>query len=66
MLNRRTLLSITAAATLAPTLSLAKGGKMTAEDAYQAMQDGTLILIDVRRPEEWVQTGVAQGHGCWI
>jgi len=37
---------------------------MTAEDAYQAMQDGTLILIDVRRPEEWVQTGVAQG--AWL
>ncbi|MCF6301612.1 MAG: rhodanese-like domain-containing protein [Devosiaceae bacterium] len=34
---------------------------MTTQDTYQAMQGGTLVLIDVRTPEEWAQTGIAQG-----
>lgn len=34
---------------------------LTAQDTYQAMQDDSLILIDVRTPEEWVQTGIAEG-----
>lgn len=34
---------------------------ITAQDAYQAMQDDDLVLIDVRTPEEWAQTGIAEG-----
>ncbi len=34
---------------------------MTAQDTYQALQDGTLVLIDIREPDEWAQTGIAQG-----
>ncbi len=32
-----------------------------AADAYALHQDGQITLIDIRRPEEWRQTGVAQG-----
>jgi rhodanese-related sulfurtransferase len=32
-----------------------------AADAYALLQDGQITLIDIRRPEEWRQTGVAQG-----
>lgn len=37
------------------------GPTLTAPDAYARAQAGTLTLIDVRPPEEWRQTGVAQG-----
>ena len=36
-------------------------GVMTPDQAHQAAQDGEIILIDIRRPEEWLQTGVAEG-----
>lgn len=29
--------------------------------AHEAAQAGDIILIDIRRPEEWQQTGVAEG-----
>lgn len=32
-----------------------------AADAYALLQGGQITLIDIRRPEEWRQTGVAQG-----
>lgn len=34
---------------------------MTPDVAHKAAQDGKIILIDIRRPEEWRQTGVAEG-----
>jgi len=34
---------------------------LTAQDTYQGMQDDDLVLIDVRTPEEWAQTGIAEG-----
>ncbi|MEM8617694.1 MAG: rhodanese-like domain-containing protein [Pseudomonadota bacterium] len=34
--------------------------EITAEDAYTRMVDGA-VLIDVRTPREWSETGVAQG-----
>lgn len=34
---------------------------MTTQETYQAMQDETLVLIDVRTPAEWAQTGIARG-----
>ena len=35
--------------------------EISAADTYELMQQGDLTLIDIRRPEEWRQTGVAQG-----
>lgn len=37
------------------------GATLSAPDAYAQAQVGALTLIDVRRPDEWRQTGVAQG-----
>ncbi|MCT4557330.1 MAG: rhodanese-like domain-containing protein [Pelagimonas sp.] len=34
---------------------------MTPDLAHQAALAGDIILIDIRRPEEWLQTGVAEG-----
>jgi len=35
--------------------------EISAPDAHRMVQAGELKLIDIRRPEEWRQTGVAQG-----
>jgi rhodanese-related sulfurtransferase len=37
------------------------GPELSAPEAYQRVQSGQLTLIDIRRPEEWRQTGVAAG-----
>jgi rhodanese-related sulfurtransferase len=37
------------------------GPALAAPDAYAQAQAGKLTLIDIRRPDEWKQTGVAQG-----
>lgn len=37
------------------------GPTLAAPDAYAQAQAGKLTLIDIRRPDEWRQTGVAQG-----
>jgi rhodanese-related sulfurtransferase len=47
------LLSITAC-------SRGNGPALTATEAHAQAQAGTLTLIDIRRPDEWRQTGVAQ------
>ncbi len=36
-------------------------GKMTATEAYNAAQSGAIILVDIRRPDEWESTGIAVG-----
>ena len=36
------------------------GPTLTAPDAYAQAQAGKLTLIDIRRPDEWRQTGVAK------
>ena len=37
------------------------GPTLSAPEAYAQSQAGTLTLIDIRHPDEWRQTGVAQG-----
>lgn len=37
------------------------GPTLAAPDAYAQAAAGKLTLIDIRRPEEWRQTGVARG-----
>jgi len=34
-------------------------GTLTVTDAHQLAQNGSLYLIDIRRPDEWARTGVA-------
>jgi rhodanese-related sulfurtransferase len=34
---------------------------IAADAAYSLAQSGEIILIDIRTPEEWLQTGVAEG-----
>lgn len=36
------------------------GATLSAPDAYAQAQAGALTLIDIRRPDEWRQTGVAR------
>lgn len=33
-------------------------GAISIEDAFQQAKNGEIYLIDIRRPDEWVQTGV--------
>ena len=37
------------------------GTQLSVAEAYQATQSGEIILIDIRRPDEWDRTGIAQG-----
>lgn len=50
------LLACASAAVAAPTTD-----QLTAAQAYELAQTGKVTLIDIRQPEEWRQTGVAQG-----
>lgn len=59
MLTRRTLVLSMFAAVVAPK-AMAET-TLTPEQALAGMEEGSLILIDVRRPEEWAETGVAKG-----
>lgn len=34
---------------------------VSADVAFAELQAGDIVLVDIRRPEEWRQTGVAQG-----
>lgn len=64
MVNRRKLLAGFSALLTVPTAVLAADGTITAHAAKAAVEDGRMILIDVRRPDEWISTGVAQG--AWL
>lgn len=61
MPHRRTVLAGFAAALGLPNVALAESPVMSAPDALAGVRDGTLILIDIRTPEEWQETGVAKG-----
>lgn len=41
--------------------STESGPTLTAPEAFAQAQAGQLTLIDIRRPDEWRQTGVAEG-----
>ena len=64
MIDRRTLIAATGVALALPAAALASAGTISAQEANTRMQAGELILIDVRTPPEWQQTGVAQG--AWM
>lgn len=64
MLTRRLLLAAASAAILIPASAMADSSKISASDALERMKAGSLILVDVRRPDEWMGTGVAEG--AWM
>ncbi|MFN4262512.1 MAG: rhodanese-like domain-containing protein [Thioalkalivibrionaceae bacterium] len=37
-----------------------RSGRLTATEAFAASRSGELIIVDIRRPEEWSETGVAE------
>ncbi len=39
----------------------AKSDPIAADEALGRLRDGSLILVDIRRPDEWALTGVAVG-----
>lgn len=63
MLTRRTFCLSLVAAGLSASHAFASE-QLTAQQALAGMEEGSLILIDVRRPEEWQETGVAKG--AWL
>lgn len=38
-----------------------EGNEITPVEARDAIQSGEIIMIDIRRPDEWDETGVAEG-----
>lgn len=63
--NRRRVIlgtiSAIAALSLTALPAMAAGAKITAPDAYVAAKSGNIILVDIRTPQEWAQTGIAEG-----
>lgn len=59
--TRRTLLGLSL--TLAAASALAQGAlpSVTVHEANERLASGKSILVDIRRPEEWAETGTAQG-----
>lgn len=52
-----TALGLTAYSLAGPTY----GATLTPAQALAAAQAGTILFVDIRRPEEWERTGIAQG-----
>ncbi len=61
MLTRRGFLIAGGAALTIPGIVSGGEAGLTAQDALQRVQNGSLILLDIRTPEEWRSTGVAPG-----
>lgn len=58
--TRRAVLAALAACFAVPAFA-ATGLELSPPDALAQVKSGKLILVDVRTPGEWKQTGVAQG-----
>ena len=57
--TRRLVLFFLAATLAAP--AQASDGILTAAEAHRAAQAGEILLVDIRRPDEWRRTGIAEG-----
>ncbi|MGH1576182.1 MAG: rhodanese-like domain-containing protein [Planktotalea sp.] len=44
-----------------PVAGFAQALKMSAPEALAAVQNGDIVLLDIRSPGEWKETGLAQG-----
>ena len=60
-MSRFLVLAATAFLWLATPALAGDGGTITAPEAFAAAQRGEVVLVDIRQPEEWKQTGVADG-----
>ena len=63
MVNRRHFTSIVIASAVA-ACSEAKAPPLpsvSVDEAQRRLAEGKSVLVDIRRPEEWAETGVAQG-----
>ena len=60
MLPRRLFLAMPAAFAAFPVFA-ADVGQLTVEQAHERASTGAIVLIDIRRPEEWEATGIAAG-----
>ncbi|WGH78636.1 rhodanese-like domain-containing protein [Jannaschia ovalis] len=38
-----------------------EGATLTAPEALEAVRAGELLLVDIRRPDEWASTGIPEG-----
>lgn len=68
-MNRRLLLGAAGLAAAGAALGLAsplfaRSGVLGVRDAHRRLTAGTLILVDIRTPKEWAETGVAPG--AWL
>lgn len=68
-MNRRHLLAATGLAAAGLGLGLysqasARPGVIGVQEAHDQLVAGKLILVDIRTPEEWMDTGVAPG--AWL
>lgn len=61
MQTRRSFVTTLSATSLIPSLSLANPTTLSAREAHAGLKSGNLILVDVRAPQEWQETGVAEG-----
>jgi len=43
-----------------PSMAQTSSARMLASEALPLVQSGEMILVDIRTPEEWAQTGVAE------
>ncbi|MGO4735360.1 rhodanese-like domain-containing protein [Bosea sp. 2KB_26] len=61
-MNRRSFLILTAAPLLAgAAVAQSAPPSLSVRQAYDGAKAGTLILVDIRTPEEWADTGVPVG-----
>ena len=37
------------------------GQEMDPQAAFDAARDGAILLVDIRRPDEWMETGIPEG-----
>ena len=59
--TRRTVLALALLAAGGALAQQAAPAAMGAREAYEAQQAGALVLVDIRTPPEWAQTGVPKG-----
>lgn len=62
-MKRRAFLALLAAALTAPGAGFAQTAlpSLTVREAHDGAKAGRLVLVDIRTPEEWADTGVPQG-----
>ncbi|MBR9652080.1 rhodanese-like domain-containing protein [Thalassovita aquimarina] len=61
MIDRRGFVLALGAFCAVPVMGHAEQGILTPKEALDGIKAGNLLLVDIRTPEEWQQTGVAEG-----